>query len=243
MTRPDGAEDASGRRIGRRAVLGALGLGAAGVVFGSRISSFVDDVLAPLTDHDPTGITSYLPGAGRFRIYSVVGAEPRRTTADYRLRVDGLVDHPLTLTWEQLRTELPQTALTRDFQCVTGWRVADVRWRGVKVRDVLDRAGAKPGAVGLRIYSFDGTYTESLTMAQARRDDVLVAHEMLGKPVTRAHGGPVRLYVAPMYGYKSLKWLDRIEVVDHLQDGFWEQQGYDVDAWVGRSNGRGDQPT
>src|SRR4051794_35624529 len=63
MTRPDGAEDSSGRRIGRRAVLGALGLGAAGVVFGSRISSFVDDVLAPLTDHDPTGLTSYLPGA------------------------------------------------------------------------------------------------------------------------------------------------------------------------------------
>jgi DMSO/TMAO reductase YedYZ molybdopterin-dependent catalytic subunit len=121
--------------------------------------------------------------------------------------------------------------------------VADVHWRGVRVRDVLDRAGAEHGAAGLRLYSFDGAYTESLTMAQARRDDVIVAHEMLGKPVTRAHGGPVRLYVAPMYGYKSLKWLDRIEVVDHLEEGYWEERGYDVDAFVGRSNGRGDKPT
>ena len=66
---------------------------------------------------------------------------------------------------------------------------------------------------------------------------MLVAHQMLGQPVTREHGGPVRLYVAPMYGYKSLKWLDRVEVVDALDDptdpGYWENLGYDVDAWVG----------
>ena len=67
---------------------------------------------------------------------------------------------------------------------------------------------------------------------------MLVAHEMLDGPVTREHGGPVRLYVGPMYGYKSLKWLERIEVVDALHEGYWEVRGYDVDAWVGRSNGR-----
>ncbi len=70
---------------------------------------------------------------------------------------------------------------------------------------------------------------------------------MLGKPVTREHGGPVRLYVAPMYGYKSLKWLDRIEVTAGLDEptdpGYWEGFGYDVDAWVGRSNGLDDAPT
>jgi DMSO/TMAO reductase YedYZ molybdopterin-dependent catalytic subunit len=53
----------------------------------------------------------------------------------------------------------------------------------------------------------------------------------------------VRLYVAPMYGYKSCKWLDRIEVVDAVEPGYWEQQGYDVDGWVGHSNGRDDTPT
>jgi DMSO/TMAO reductase YedYZ molybdopterin-dependent catalytic subunit len=65
---------------------------------------------------------------------------------------------------------------------------------------------------------------------------------MYGKPVTREHGGPVRLLVAPMYGYKSLKWLSNIDVVDTVIPGYWEQRGYDIDAWVGQSNGRSDEP-
>ena len=79
-------------------------------------------------------------------------------------------------------------------------------------------------------------------MAQAVGRDVIVAYEMLGAPVTRDHGGPVRLYVAPMYGYKSLKWLDGIEVTDHVIPGYWENNGYDVDGWIGKSNGRDDKP-
>ena len=79
-------------------------------------------------------------------------------------------------------------------------------------------------------------------MEQALRDDVLVASSMYGKPITREHGGPVRLYVAPMYGYKSLKWMSGIEVVDEVIPGYWEVRGYDIDAWVGASNGRSDEP-
>ena len=95
----------------------------------------------------------------------------------------------------------------------------------------------------MTLRSFDGEYTESLTLEQARRDDVLVAYSMLGKqPITSAHGGPVRLLVAPMYGYKSLKWLSNVEVVDQVEPGYWERRGYDVDAWVGGSNGRDDAP-
>jgi DMSO/TMAO reductase YedYZ molybdopterin-dependent catalytic subunit len=66
---------------------------------------------------------------------------------------------------------------------------------------------------------------------------------MIGGSVSTEHGGPVRLYVAPMYGYKSLKWLERIEVVDSVTPGYWEDLGYDVDGWVGKSNGRDDSPT
>ncbi len=69
---------------------------------------------------------------------------------------------------------------------------------------------------------------------------MLAAYRLDGSTLSQAHGGPVRLYVAPMYGYKSLKWLDRIEVVDRVEPGYWEVRGYDVDAWVGRSNGRSD---
>jgi DMSO/TMAO reductase YedYZ molybdopterin-dependent catalytic subunit len=107
---------------------------------------------------------------------------------------------------------------------------------------VLDAAGIKPGAGGLEFESYDGADTESLTLEQARRPDVIVAYRMLGAPITTEHGGAVRLYVAPMYGYKSLKWLSEIRVVQQAEPGYWEQNGYSIDAWVGSSNGRDDKP-
>ena len=72
---------------------------------------------------------------------------------------------------------------------------------------------------------------------------MIVAYEMEGDQLSDEHGGPVRLYVAPMYGYKSCKWLDGIELTKRVEPGYWEDYGYDVDGWVGRSNGRNDQPT
>ena len=235
------------RPVGRRALIGMLGAGAIGILWGSKIQDGLERILRPITLNDQTGLTAFLPSTGRFRIYSVTGDLPKRTTAEYRLRVDGHVERPTTLTYADLRGDQPQTQLTRDFQCVTGWRVEDVHWAGVKLPDLLEQVGVKKGATHVRFWSFDGVYTETLTLDQALRDDVLVAHEMLGKPVTREHGGPVRLYVAPMYGYKSLKWLDRIEVVTKLDDdtdpGYWERLGYDTDAWVGDSNYREDDPT
>ncbi len=135
------------------------------------------------------------------------------------------------------------TSLTRDFQCVTGWRVAEVQWKGVRLGDVLDRAGVQAEATAVHFTSFDGTYSESLTLSQARRRDVLVAYELEGDLLSDEHGGPVRLYVAPMYGYKSLKWLDSIVLTKHVEEGYWETRGYDTDGFVGQSNGRDDDAT
>ncbi len=232
------ARRARGAPVGRRVVLGMLGLGAAGVAVGTSLQRGVNSALAPVGQ-----IGDVLPGAGDgFRYYSVVGGVPRRTAADYKLTVGGLVRQPQTFTMADLAA-LPQTRLTRDFQCVTGWRVPEVMWAGVALPDLLDVVGVSGAARAVRFTSFDGVYTESLTLEQARRRDVLVASEMLGGPVTHDHGGPVRLFVAPMYGYKSLKWLGGIELTDKVITGYWERRGYDVDAWVGRSNGRDDAPT
>jgi DMSO/TMAO reductase YedYZ molybdopterin-dependent catalytic subunit len=229
--------------IGRRVVLTMVGLGAGGILFGSKVQDGLERLLRPVTRNDPTGLTQLVPTAGRFRIYSVVDFQPHRSDTEYRLKVNGLVDRELTLSLQDLK-ERPATDLKRDFQCVTGWRVPDVPWTGVRLRDLLEEAGVKPSATHLRLYSFDESYTESLTLEEARRDDVIAAYRMQDGPVTQEHGGPVRLYVAPMYGYKSLKWLDRIEVVDREVPGFWEDRGYDVEAWVGKSNGlSGDDPT
>lgn len=236
----DGGREAT--PVGRRVVLAGLGLGTAGIVWGGRVQAQIASALRPLTSADPTGLASLIPGADKFRIYTVTGSRPKRSRAAWRLEVSGLVQRPTTFGFADL-LDLPAAGLTADFQCVTGWRVPDVAWRGVRLAEVLDRVGMDDRATHVRFTSFDGAYTESLTLAQARRHDVLVAYEMLGGPVSSDHGGPVRLYVAPMYGYKSIKWLDGIELTAQEMPGYWEQRGYDVDAWVGRSNGRRDRTT
>jgi DMSO/TMAO reductase YedYZ molybdopterin-dependent catalytic subunit len=230
-----------GTPVGRRVFLGLLGLGAVGVATGAAIQGFLERNVGPIVGRDPTGLLALLP-IGRFRLYTVTGEFPERSRADYRLRVDGLVDTPLDLSFDEL-TSMKSVRVTRDFQCVTGWRVPDVRWTGVRLRDVLDAAGVQDDADAVRFVSFDGAYTESLTLRQARRDDVLVAYELDDEPLSSDHGGPARLYVAPMYGYKSLKWLQRIELTKRVVPGYWERRGYDINGWVGRSNNRDDDPT
>ncbi|MEV1022617.1 molybdopterin-dependent oxidoreductase [Streptomyces sp. NPDC050264] len=199
-------------------------------------------VLEGVAQKDPTGLSGLLPNGGGFRYYSVASSVPHKSAGNYRLTVDGLVERPGAYTLPELRA-LPQTRLVRDVQCVTGWRVPATPFEGVRLSRILDAAGVRPSARAVRLTCFDGTYSESLTLQQARRADVLVALKMRDKDLAHAHGGPVRLYVAPMYFYKSAKWLSGITVTDEVRPGYWEERGYDVDAWVGRSNGRGDDPT
>lgn len=227
--------------IGRRLFIGLLGTGALGTLFGTQVQGFVGDLLRPVADASGGGLGALVPGADRFRLYTVTGGFPVIARDRYTLTVGGLVEQPLKLSYAQLLS-LPRTDLDRDFQCVTGWRVPSVHWSGVLLSDIIGLAGPKSEAGAVEFTSYDGTYTESLTIEEARRNDVLVAYRMLGGPITSEHGGPVRLYVAPMYGYKSAKWLKSISLVRQATPGFWEQQGYDVEAWVGRSNGRDDAP-
>ncbi len=227
----------TGTPIGRRVVLGIVGLGVAGVAAGRWLSEGVSDVVSAAAP----GLAGVIPAAGGFRIYTVTGGYPEFNPATYRLSVSGLVDQPLSLSLTDL-DDLPQTQMTKDFQCVTGWRVDDVPWSGVLLRDVIDAAGVEAGATALKFTSFDGVYTESLTLEQAQREDVLVATSMYGKPIELKHGAPVRLIAAPMYAYKFIKWMDGIELTRTVEPGYWEVRGYDIDAWVGESNGRTDDP-
>jgi DMSO/TMAO reductase YedYZ molybdopterin-dependent catalytic subunit len=222
----DDREEDRGSPVGRRVVLGMLGLGALGIVAGAPVS----DALNKIEADDPTGLAQLLPAGGGFRYYSIAGSVQEISPADYTLTVGGLVEEPVTLTYAQLAA-MPQTVLVRDFQCVTGWRVPQVHWSGVLLRDVLGKVKPMAAAKALHFTSFDGADTESLTFEQAGRADVVVALQMLGAPVTHAHGGPVRLYVAPMFGYKSLKWLSGIQFTSEVVQGFWENNGYPTDAF------------
>ena len=209
--------------VGRRVFLGMVALGAAGVVFGAKVQNVIGGAIG-------SGLGGLLPGGNRFRIYTITGSYPKISRSEYRLEVKGLVDNPRTFTVADLKS-MPRTTLVQEFQCVTGWTVSDVHWEGVKLADILDHAGVQAGAVALSFESYDGMDSESLTLEQARLPDVIVAYRMLGAPVTTEHGGPVRLYVGPMFGYKSLKWLSAIRVVDEVIPGYWEQNGYPVNGW------------
>jgi DMSO/TMAO reductase YedYZ molybdopterin-dependent catalytic subunit len=215
--------------VGRRVFVGLVALGAAGIVFGAKAQDFIGNTIG-------SGLGGLFPGGNRFRIYSVSDSFPKISRSKYRLKISGLVDHPQTLTLADLEA-MPKTTLVREFQCVTGWTVPNVHWEGVRLADILERVGVSEGAAALRFESYDGVDSESLTLHQARLPDVIVAYRMLGSPVTTEHGGPVRLYVAPMFGYKSLKWLSAIRVMDEVIPGYWEENGYPVNGWVDGTTG------
>jgi len=215
--------------VGRRLFLGLAAVGAAGIVFGSDAQRFLGQKLG-------SGIGSLLPGGDRFRIYSITGQYPAIKPNRYRLKVSGMVDNPATFTLADLKA-MPATDMTKAFQCVTGWRVPDVKWRGVQLSHILKHAGVQPGAVALSFDSYDHADSESLTIEQAHLPDVIVAYEMYGETVTREHGGPVRLVVPQMYGYKSLKWLSGIRVVNQIEPGYWELNGYPVNGWLDGTTG------
>lgn len=227
-----------GAPVGRRALLGMLAAGAAGIVAAPPLQRGWEKFLGAASQVDRTGLTGLLPNPGGFRYFSVVGSVPRKGERDYALTIRGLVDRPRTYTLSQLRA-LPQTRVVADVVCTDGWRVDDTPFEGVKLADLLDAAGVRDKGTAVRFTCFDGAYTESLTLEQARRSDVLVALTLQDKPISHEQGGPVRLYVAPMYFYKSAKWLSGIEVTEGVVPGFWEERGYPVDGWLDGAD-RGD---
>jgi DMSO/TMAO reductase YedYZ molybdopterin-dependent catalytic subunit len=154
----------------------------------------------------------------------------------WRLGVGGLVEKPLSLSYAELRA-LPRATQISTFHCVTGWSVPNVHWAGVRLHDLFALARPLQKAAALQFVSAEQPYVDSLTMQQAMLHDVMLAYEMDGKPLRKEHGAPVRLVIPEMYGYKNVKWLEQINLVPQAQDGYWEQLGYDRDAWVGRSNG------
>jgi DMSO/TMAO reductase YedYZ molybdopterin-dependent catalytic subunit len=216
------------RAIGRAGFLGILGAGAVGLFLARDFTGLLDRAV-------PKSVSAIVPASG-WRIYTIGSSMPNVAPGAYRLRVDGLVAVPKTFTLADLKA-MPRAEQVSDFHCVTGWVVKNVRWAGVRIADVLEQAGAKQGVSSLRFVSAEVPYEDSLTLRQALLPDVMLAYEMDGKPLSRPHGAPVRLVIPDMYGYKSVKWVNRIELGKTMQAGYWEQHGYDVDAWLGRSNG------
>jgi DMSO/TMAO reductase YedYZ molybdopterin-dependent catalytic subunit len=222
------------RRIGRATFLSVVGVGGVGILFGDRVTSALHGPIADAGSVVPGAIKEVFPSG--WRIYAINPPWPTFHPASYRLEITGHVRKPVTLTWPEVQA-LPAVSQTRTFHCVTGWTVSDVHWRGVRLQTLLDMVEPLSTARYANFVSLEQPYVDTLSLRQSMLPDVMLAHTMDGHPLSRAHGAPMRLVVPEMYGYKSVKWVHRIELVPHLEPGFWEQNGYDIDAWVGRSNG------
>lgn len=168
---------------------------------------------------------------GSWRYNTVEHPVPPFDLHSYRLTIDGLVERPLTLTYDELRG-LPAIMQVSDFHCVEGWGVDDVRWDGVRLQSLIDLVKPTANAGFVTFHSLGAIYRDSLSMPQALLPDALIAYDMDGSPLEPDHGLPLRLVMPQMFGYKGPKWVTRIEFRDRQDIGYWEQRGWRVDAWI-----------
>jgi DMSO/TMAO reductase YedYZ molybdopterin-dependent catalytic subunit len=233
---PDSPHEHLGaRRLGRAGFVGLVGAGVATLFYGRTISRALGHVTNPLSD--ASGLTRLIPSSG-WRIYTVADSMPSFDPASWQLRIDGLVRRPLELSYNELLA-LPKAEQVSTFHCVTGWTVKNVRWGGVRFHNLLAAARPLSQAQALHFISAEKPYEDYLELRQVALPEVMLAYEMDGRPLPQEHGAPVRVVIPEMYGYKNVKWVERIELVAKPGSGYWEQRGYDANAWVGHSNGYG----
>jgi DMSO/TMAO reductase YedYZ molybdopterin-dependent catalytic subunit len=150
---------------------------------------------------------------------------------DVQLKVHGDVDNPLTLGFKDL---LAMTVVDQrsDVHCVTGWSLLGAKWKGVKVKELAQKAGVRSTARHIIFEAAHG-YTANVRLKEGIADDALVTWEHEDLPLRRPHGAPVRALVPDLYFWKSSKWLTGIKFVRRDEPGFWETRGYNnhADPW------------
>jgi len=161
-----------------------------------------------------------------------LGVQPDVTLDKWRLRIEGAVENPVTLTFDEFMA-LPQTHYVSDIHCVTTWSRYDNNWDGVSSQTIVDLVKPTAEARHVIFHSYDG-YTTNIKLDVFNEPDVLIAHSWEGARLTREHGGPVRAIVPQWYFWKSAKWIRRIEFSPVDKPGFWEERGYhnEADPWT-----------
>lgn len=157
---------------------------------------------------------------------------PRVDVDEWTMTIDGLVDRPTTWDWRGIHA-LPGSSYFGDIHCVTTWTKFDTTFSGVSVDALLEVTGIRPEATHVFATATTG-YTTNLPLADITGGKAWLVWDFDGKPLTPEHGGPVRLLVPHLYFWKSAKWITRIELRDHDEPGFWEQNGYHDrgDPWL-----------
>lgn len=161
-----------------------------------------------------------------------LGIQPDVSRAEWRLTVDGAVANRIEWDWPTLMAQ-PVFEDVSDMHCVTQWSRFDNRWTGISTQHLLSVVQPLPGAAHLVLHGYDG-YTTNVRLEDFAAGDCLLAHSHDGTPISRQHGGPVRLIMPRYYLWKSAKWLKRIEFLPVDKPGFWETRGYhnQGDPWA-----------
>ena len=161
-----------------------------------------------------------------------LGIHPIINEKRFALTLDGAVANPFTLDWAGFMA-LPHAASVSDMHCVTAWSNYDNRWNGVASRTLIELAQPLPHARHVVFHSVDG-YTTNVQMNQFAEPDVYLVDQWNDAPISREHGGPVRVLIPRLYLWKSAKWIRRIEFTAEDRPGFWEVRGYhnNADPWM-----------
>ena len=220
-----------GDEIGRRRVVTTLAVSSVAIVGGGTFWRVAGG--ATVAGSSGGGLTGELSPevtpTDQFYTVSKNFADPHVDAATWRLQITGLVERPTTLTLDALRA-LPATEQYFTLACISnlvgGDLIGNARWRGVKLRDLLNAAGVKPGVRKVVLSSSADSYSDSITFDKAMEETTLLAYEMNGEPLTYKHGAPARLLIPGIYGMKNVKWVTRIELVDREFLGYWQERGW-----------------
>ena len=147
---------------------------------------------------------------------------------DWVLEVGGLVERPLRISYEELRS-MPAVEEYATLECVSnkigGDLMSTALWKGVRLRDILERAGVKPEATYI-VFKCRDNYDVAIPLERGMLEGTILAYEMNGETLPREHGFPIRAVVPGLYGMMNAKWITSIELVNFEYLGFWQRRGW-----------------
>jgi DMSO/TMAO reductase YedYZ molybdopterin-dependent catalytic subunit len=227
------ADDDLKQRMERREFIRKATAGTVIVAFGGGLYVISDDLTRQAQAQQRSdGRPRVPPGQRVIGSLKPMGGEPGEPgQARFRLKVHGEVQAPFELDFAGLLA-MTQVERALDVHCVTGWSVLGAKVKGVRVKDLADRAKLKPSARHVVFEAAHG-YTANVRLGEALAPNVLVAHQLDGRALPRAHGAPVRAVVPDLYFWKSAKWLTGIRFTSRDEPGYWETRGYHnhADPW------------
>lgn len=230
---PEGTPD-TGRRLPLQRGLRSGGLLLLAAVLGPLILRVARQITLTDPSRGSDGLPTPVTSTADFYVVSKNLIDPTVARETWRLQVGGLVQRPFELTLAQLQGEHSVQQM-QTLECISnpvgGNLIGNAEWRGVRLADLLQRAGVRPGAVDIKLTCADG-YTESIPVSKAMEPTVVLAYEMNGAPLTDKHGGPARLLVPNIFGMKNVKWVRTIEAVPEDYRGYWQGQGWSDTAVV-----------